>query len=77
MMVNNFVFLARDGLSEGLTFHRVIPGFMTQGGCPVGDGTGGPGYRFDDEIKEHSHITGVLSMANVGANTNGSQSFIT
>ena len=75
--VNNFVFLARDKFYDGLTFHRVIPGFMAQGGCPNGDGTGGPGYRFNDEITEHNHVTGALSMANSGANTNGSQFFIT
>jgi peptidyl-prolyl cis-trans isomerase B (cyclophilin B) len=75
--VNNFIFLARDRFYDGLTFHRVIPGFMAQGGCPKGDGTGGPGYRFDDEITEHAHVTGTLSMANSGANTNGSQFFIT
>jgi len=77
MTVNNFVTLARDGFYDGLTFHRVIPGFMAQGGCPIGDGTGGPGYRFDDEITEHTHVTGALSMANSGPNTNGSQFFIT
>ena len=77
--VNNFVSLARDGFYDGLTFHRVVPGFVVQGGCPIGDGTGGPGYRFDDEITEHTHITGALSMANSGpnTNTNGSQFFIT
>ena len=77
MTVNNFVFLARDGFYDGLTFHRVVPGFVVQGGCPIGDGTGGPGYRFDDEITEHTHVAGALSMANSGPNTNGSQFFIT
>jgi len=75
--VNNFVFLARDGFYDGLTFHRVVPDFVVQGGCPIGDGTGGPGYRFDDEITEHTHVAGALSMANSGSNTNGSQFFIT
>ena len=75
--VNNFVFLARDGFYDSTTFHRVIPGFMAQGGCPVGDGTGNPGYRFEDEFTEHTHVTGALSMANSGANTNGCQFFIT
>ena len=75
--VNNFVFLARDGFYDSTTFHRVIPGFMAQGGCPIGDGTGNPGYRFEDEFTEHTHVTGALSMANSGANTNGCQFFIT
>ena len=77
MTVNNFVFLAREGFYDGLTFHRVVADFVVQGGCPIGDGTGGPGYRFDDEFSEHTHVTGALSMANSGANTNGSQFFIT
>jgi len=77
MTVNNFVSLAREGFYDGLTFHRVVPGFVVQGGCPIGDGTGGPGYQFDDEITEHTHVAGALSMANSGPNTNGSQFFIT
>jgi peptidyl-prolyl cis-trans isomerase B (cyclophilin B) len=77
MTVNNFVSLAREGFYNGLTFHRVVPGFVVQGGCPIGDGTGGPGYQFDDEITEHTHVAGALSMANSGPNTNGSQFFIT
>ncbi len=80
MTVNNFVFLARDGFYDGLTFHRVVrepSPFVVQGGCPIGDGTGSPGYRFDDEFSEHTHVTGALSMANSGPNTNGSQFFIT
>ncbi|MFC1861009.1 peptidylprolyl isomerase [Chloroflexota bacterium] len=74
--VNNFVFLARDGYYDGTTFHRVIPGFMVQGGDPTGTGRGGPGYRFADEFTQHKHVAGTLSMANAGPNTNGSQFFI-
>jgi peptidyl-prolyl cis-trans isomerase B (cyclophilin B) len=77
--VNNFVFLAREGFYNGVTFHRVISDFMIQGGDPTGSGRGGPGYRFEDELKGNplKHETGVLSMANAGPNTNGSQFFIT
>jgi cyclophilin family peptidyl-prolyl cis-trans isomerase len=74
--VNNFVFLAREGFYDGVTFHRVIPGFMAQGGDPTGTGTGGPGYRFADERASNKHLEGTLSMANAGPNTNGSQFFI-
>jgi peptidyl-prolyl cis-trans isomerase B (cyclophilin B) len=77
--VNNFVFLARDGFYDGVTFHRVIKTpvpFMAQGGDPTGTGMGGPGYKFADEFTSHKHVTGALSMANSGANTNGSQFFI-
>jgi len=77
--VNNFVFLARDGFYNGTKFHRVIPDFMVQGGDPTGTGTGGPGYKFNDEVSatKRPHKIGTLSMANAGRNTNGSQFFIT
>jgi cyclophilin family peptidyl-prolyl cis-trans isomerase len=75
--VNNFVFLAREGYYDGTTFHRVLPDFMAQGGDPTGTGSGGPGYRFEDEFTSHTHVAGTISMANSGANTNGSQFFIT
>lgn len=77
--VNNFVFLAQEGFYNGLVFHRVISDFMIQGGDPTGTGAGGPGYQFDDEIAGNPlrHETGVISMANAGPHTNGSQFFIT
>jgi cyclophilin family peptidyl-prolyl cis-trans isomerase len=74
--VENFRKLAEDGYYDGLIFHRVIPDFMIQGGCPQGTGTGGPGYTFEDEINEHKVARGALAMANAGPNTNGSQFFI-
>jgi peptidyl-prolyl cis-trans isomerase B (cyclophilin B) len=74
--VNNFVFLARDGFYDGLTFHRVVDGFVIQGGCPEGSGRGNPGYRFDDEPVIGEYVAGAVAMANSGPNTNGSQFFI-
>ncbi len=79
LTVNNFVFLVREGFYDGLTFHRVIKDFVIQGGDPTGRGSGGPGYRFRDEVVGNplTHEAGVISMANAGPNTNGSQFFIT
>jgi peptidyl-prolyl cis-trans isomerase B (cyclophilin B) len=78
LTVANFVNLAQRGFYDGLSFHRVIPDFMIQGGCPEGSGRGGPGYKFEDETTNGvRHERGVLSMANAGPNTNGSQFFIT
>ena len=78
LTVANFVNLAKRGFYDGLNFHRVIKDFMIQGGCPQGTGTGGPGYKFEDEANNGvRHERGVLSMANAGPNTNGSQFFIT
>jgi len=74
--VENFRKLAGDGFYEGIIFHRVIPDFMIQSGCPDGRGTGGPGYTFEDEFNEHRVVRGALAMANAGPNTNGSQFFI-
>ncbi len=74
--VENFTKLAGEGFYDGISFHRVIPDFMIQGGCPLGDGTGGPGYQFEDEFNEHRVVRGALAMANAGPNTNGSQFFI-
>ena len=77
--VNNFVFLARAGYYDGIKFHRVISNFMVQGGDPTGTGSGGPGYKFEDEVRVNplKHDAKVISMANAGPNTNGSQFFIT
>ncbi len=74
--VANFVKLGKAGFYDGLNFHRIIPDFMIQGGCPEGTGTGGPGYTFDDEFNQHKVERGALAMANAGPNTNGSQFFI-
>jgi cyclophilin family peptidyl-prolyl cis-trans isomerase len=74
--VNNFVFLAREGFYDGVPFHRVIKGFMVQTGDPTGTGTGGPGYRFEDEPIRSDYEPGTLAMANAGPNTNGSQFFL-
>jgi peptidyl-prolyl cis-trans isomerase B (cyclophilin B) len=74
--VNNFVFLARDGFYDGVTFHRVVDDFVIQGGDPEGSGSGGPGYRFEDEPVQGEYIPGSVAMANSGPNTNGSQFFI-
>jgi cyclophilin family peptidyl-prolyl cis-trans isomerase len=74
--VENFRKLASEGFYDGIIFHRVIPDFMIQGGCPQGTGTGGPGYTFEDEFNQHKVVRGALAMANAGPNTNGSQFFI-
>ena len=74
--VNNFVFLAREGFYDGVVFHRIIKGFMIQSGDPTGTGTGGPGYKFNDEPVTRDYVAGTLAMANSGPNTNGSQFFV-
>jgi len=74
--VNNFVGLTRQGYYDGLTFHRVVPEFVIQGGCPEGSGRGGPGYQFRDETVQGEYTLGAVAMANAGPNTNGSQFFV-
>jgi cyclophilin family peptidyl-prolyl cis-trans isomerase len=74
--VNNFVFLAREGFYDGCTFHRVIPGFVAQGGDPTGTGSGGPGYQIPDELSDRPFEAGTVGMANAGPNTNGSQFYL-
>jgi peptidyl-prolyl cis-trans isomerase B (cyclophilin B) len=74
--VNHFVGLARQGYYDGLTFHRVVPEFVVQGGCPEGTGRGGPGYKFEDEPVQGEYTVGAVAMANAGPNTNGSQFFV-
>jgi len=74
--VNNFVALARQGYYDGLTFHRVVPDFVIQGGCPEGSGRGGPGYKFGDEPVQGEYTLGAVAMANAGPDTNGSQFFV-
>jgi cyclophilin family peptidyl-prolyl cis-trans isomerase len=74
--VNNFVGLARQGYYDGLTFHRVVPEFVIQGGCPEGSGRGGPGYKFADEPVKGEYTLGAVAMANAGPDTNGSQFFV-
>jgi len=74
--VENFLKLSRDGFYNGVTFHRIIPDFMIQGGDPTGTGSGGPGYQFEDEFNDNKVVRGALAMANAGPNTNGSQFFI-
>ncbi len=74
--VNNFVFLAKEGYYDGVIFHRIISGFMIQGGDPTGTGMGGPGYSFQDEPVSRDYLAGTMAMANSGPNTNGSQFFI-
>jgi cyclophilin family peptidyl-prolyl cis-trans isomerase len=76
LSVNNFVTLANDGFYNGLTFHRVEPGFVIQGGCPEGSGRGGPGWRFADEPVQGEYTKGAFAMANAGPDTNGSQFFV-